>query len=83
MSFAEQLMLNDVVNYLPSDILAKVDRASMNVSLETRAPFLDHRVAEIAWGLPLKYKINNKGFRFQTKWALREILKKVCSKRNN
>ena len=80
MSSTEQLMLNDVLNYLPSDILSKVDRASMNVSLETRAPFLDHRVAEIAWSLPLKYKIKKKGFRHQTKWALREILKKYVPK---
>ncbi len=79
-SFAEQLMLSDVLNYLPSDILTKVDRAAMNVSLETRAPFLDHRIAEIAWSLPLKFKIKKKGFRYQTKWALKEILKKYVPK---
>ena len=44
--------------------------------LETRAPFLDHRVAEIAWSLPLHFKIKNYGYRSKSKWALKEILKK-------
>jgi asparagine synthase (glutamine-hydrolysing) len=72
LSLFEQLMAADMVTYLPDDILVKVDRAAMAVSLETRVPLLDHRVVEFAWRIPLEYKVRDG----QTKWILRHILRR-------
>ena len=69
---AQKMMFWDQKNYLPNDILTKVDRASMHVSLEVRTPFLDHEVVEYAWSLPERERI----FKGNGKHILRELLKK-------
>src|SRR5207248_4606379 len=68
----EQMMAADMVSYLPDDILVKVDRAAMAVSLETRVPLLDHRVVEFAWRIPLEYKVREG----QTKSILGQVLQR-------
>ena len=70
--YVERLKLLDTLTYLPDDILTKVDRSSMAVSLEVRVPILDHRIVEFSWMLPKKIQIKKN----QSKWILRQVLKK-------
>ena len=70
LNLAEKMMRLDALTYLPDDILVKVDRAAMAVSLESRVPLLDRRVVDFAWHLPLHLKLRGG----VSKWILREVL---------
>jgi len=67
---AQMMMYQDILSYLPDDLLVKVDRATMAVSLESRAPFLDHRIVEFAARLPADMKLRAG----EGKWILKSAL---------
>lgn len=69
-SFEHAMMAMDAQTYMADDVLVKVERAAMANSLETRVPMLDHRIAELAWRMPLNYKIRNG----EGKWLLKQVL---------
>ncbi len=71
-SFLDQVMYHDQLTYLPGDNLTKVDRASMAVSLETRLPLLNHKIVELSW----RFQSDQKVLNGQSKWPLRQLLKK-------
>ena len=76
-SYTEQLFFLDSLAYLPDDILVKLDRASMAVSLEGRVPYLDHRVVAFSWSLPLELKLRDG----RGKWLLRRLLARYVPER--
>ncbi|MFN2456381.1 MAG: asparagine synthase-related protein, partial [Pyrinomonadaceae bacterium] len=80
-TLVERMQALDAQLYLAGDILTKVDRASMAVSLEVRAPFLDHRVAEYVAALPLNYKLRGRTSKYILKRAVRELVPAFVGRR--
>ena len=76
LNIQQEMMVLDFVTYLPDDILVKVDRAAMASSLETRVPFLDHKLIEYVWKIPQSLKLRDG----QGKWILRQILNQYVPK---
>ena len=70
----DRALMADTYNYLPNDLLVKVDIASMAVSLEARSPFLDHHVMEFAASLPANYKLRGVTTKYLLKQALRGLV---------
>ena len=75
--FIYRMQFNDMHSSFPDDMLTKVDRASMWYSLEVRVPLVDHRIVEMAFCLPEKFKLRNR----QSKWLMRQILYKRVPKK--
>jgi len=69
---ATYMMYADHCGYVPNDLMVKVDRTTMSAGLEARVPFLDHRMIEFAYGMPISFKFRNG----QTKWMLKEVLRR-------
>lgn len=81
LNLVEAMMFCDLVTYLPGDILTKVDRATMGVSLEGRIPFLDHRLAEFAWRLPLSRKVSGgQGKRIVKEFVYRHVPRELMDR---
>ena len=76
----DEMMLRDLLSYHPDDILVKVDRAGMAVSLENRVPMLDKDVLSLAYSLPLEYKIGHVDGKLVSKYVLKEVLYKYVPK---
>ena len=72
------MQVNDIESYLPGDILVKVDRASMAVSLETRAPLLDHELADLAAKIPTKYLVDRRSGKKLLKHVARDLVPASC-----
>ena len=79
-TYTEKIMIADCISYLPNNILVKLDRASMEYGLETRSPFLDERIAILAWSIKLKNKLYGNNNNFESKSILKRILYKYVPK---